>query len=173
MGGETEHMPSELLTRERADGLVALPKRVVDPRDFAWRGQVLPSDADEKHYRDSAVAPLSVSFRLVSVETRERFQVRGYRNEDFAYNLICQTGDALRRIDSALVHGYEDPFSGRHVEVEGPHLHIFVEGRDLQVAETVEWYGYDDPEAAFVAFLDYCNVVDRPPFQKAMKFHEG
>jgi len=165
-------VPAELLTRERADELVALPKRIADPREFAWKGQVLPSDAKAKRYRDVVVAPLFIQFRLVSVETRDRFSISGYTNSDFAYTLIYQTGDALRRIDSGFRHMYEDPDNGRRIVLEGPHLHVFVEGRDLQVAEAVEWYGFGDPQSAFTAFLDYCNVVDRPWGQKAMKFHD-
>jgi hypothetical protein len=165
-------VPGELLTRDRADALVALPKRIVRPTDFAWKGQLLPSDAASKTYRESVVAPLAIEFHLVSLETRDRFQIKGYRNADFGYNLVYQTGDALRRIDSSLVHGYRDPASGRKIEVEGPHLHVFIEGRNLHVAEKIAWYSFDDPEGALVAFLEYCNVLDRPPLQRAMMFHE-
>jgi hypothetical protein len=99
-------MPSELLTRERADALVALPKRIVDPKEYRWVGQVLPSDDSAKRFRDSVRAPLSISFRLVSIDTRDTFRIAGWSNADFGYNLVYgQTGDSIRRIDSGLVHG--------------------------------------------------------------------
>lgn len=166
-------MPSRLLTRERADALVALPKRIVDPKEYRWCGQLLPSDDSAKRFRESVRAPLSIRFRLVSLETRDTFEIAGYSNGDFGYNLLYGgTGDGIRRIDSSPVHGYLDANLGEQVVLRGPHVHVFVEGRGLSHAEPADWYALDQPEEAFAAFLDYCNVIDRPWVQKALRLHD-
>lgn len=165
-------MAKQLLTRERADELVALPKRIVRPDEFSWRASLPPADAAEKKYRETALAPLVISFRLICSETRDRFRITGYMNDLFGYNLIYQTGDALRRIDCQAKHRFRDPKTGERVTVDGPHLHVFVEGHNLHVAEPVDWYSFDEPEEALVSFLERCNVVNPPPLQRALRFHD-
>jgi hypothetical protein len=110
-----------------------------------------------------------LSAKLISLESRDTFELFGNSNSNFSFTLRWQDVD-IARIDTGRRHPLPKKAGEQTIFVYGPHIHYFVPGHGLDYARATTNYSFSDPLGALQFFLSYCGVTDIPPLQETLRF---
>ncbi len=142
------------LAQEEADGLIAMEKRAADDKEWLF-----PAPGER------------IAIPLTSLDKRENFVLDVTRARikltKATYQNRARSTIILLRLDlDGPPHTNPDG-----EEIPCPHLHIYKEGYGDKCAILAPYTRYTNPLdlfSAFEAFMQQCNITERPRIQKGL-----